>query len=55
MPCRNLAIDEQPGSTHTLVVALYMKNAKIKKQWKKPELKIVQLCCEATAYVVEAD
>lgn len=28
---------------------------KAKKQWKKPQVKFVQLCCEATAYVVEAD
>jgi hypothetical protein len=27
-----------------------MKYPKAKKQWKRPELKIVQLCCEATAY-----
>jgi hypothetical protein len=32
-----------------------MKNVKPRKQWKKPEIKLVQLCCEATAYVVDAD
>jgi len=32
-----------------------MKKAKTKKQWKKPVVKLVQLCCEATAYVVDAD
>jgi len=32
-----------------------MKKAKMKKQWKKPVLKVIQLCCEATAYVVDAD
>jgi hypothetical protein len=24
---------------------------KIKKSWKKPQVKIVQVCCECTAYV----
>jgi hypothetical protein len=28
-----------------------MKQAKAKKQWKKPEVKVVQLGCECTAYV----
>jgi hypothetical protein len=28
-----------------------MKNVKFKKQWKKPQIKVVQLCCECTAYV----
>ncbi len=28
-----------------------MKKAKSKKQWQKPEMKVVQLCCECTAYV----
>jgi hypothetical protein len=28
-----------------------MKNAKAKKQWKKPEIRVVRLCCECTAYV----
>jgi hypothetical protein len=28
-----------------------MKNVKAKKQWKKPALKAVRLCCECTAYV----
>jgi hypothetical protein len=32
-----------------------MKSVKTKRQWKKPQIKIVQLCCEATAYVVDAD
>jgi hypothetical protein len=31
-----------------------MKNVKAKKQWKKPELKTVRLCCECTAYVQAA-
>jgi hypothetical protein len=31
-----------------------MKNAKAKKQWKKPEVKAVRLCCECTAYVQAA-
>jgi hypothetical protein len=28
-----------------------MKNSKMKKKWKKPQIKIVQVCCECTAYV----
>jgi hypothetical protein len=28
----------------------FMSSSKIKKQWKKPELRLVQLCCECTAY-----
>lgn len=28
-----------------------MKNQKLKKQWKKPQIKTVQVCCECTAYV----
>jgi hypothetical protein len=31
-----------------------MKNKKAKKQWKKPELKIIRLCCECTGYVQAA-
>lgn len=30
---------------------MIMKNLKVKKQWKKPEVKVIRLCCEATAYV----
>jgi hypothetical protein len=29
----------------------YMKQIKARKQWKKPQVKVVQLCCECTAYV----
>jgi len=32
-----------------------MKKVKLKKAWAKPQIKFVQLCCEATAYVVDAD
>ena len=28
-----------------------MNKTKSKKQWKKPELRVVQVCCECTAYV----
>jgi hypothetical protein len=28
-----------------------MKIPKIKKQWKKPQIRVVQVCCECTAYV----
>jgi hypothetical protein len=28
-----------------------MKQIKSRKQWKKPQVKVVQLCCECTAYV----
>jgi hypothetical protein len=31
-----------------------MKNSKAKKQWKKPQVKAVRLCCECTAYVQAA-
>lgn len=27
-----------------------MKKIKSKKQWKKPQVKILRICCEATAY-----
>jgi hypothetical protein len=27
-----------------------MKTAKSKKKWNKPQVKAIQLCCEATAY-----
>jgi hypothetical protein len=27
-----------------------MSRSKIKKQWKKPEMRLIQLCCECTAY-----
>ena len=28
-----------------------MKKTKSKKAWSKPQLKVVQVCCECTAYV----
>lgn len=28
-----------------------MKKSKLKKQWKKPQIRVVQVCCECTAYV----
>jgi hypothetical protein len=28
-----------------------MKKSKFKKQWKKPQIQVVQVCCECTAYV----
>jgi hypothetical protein len=28
-----------------------MKKLKLKKQWKKPQIQVVQVCCECTAYV----
>jgi len=31
-----------------------MKRSKAKKLWKKPEFKVLRLCCECTAYVQEA-
>jgi hypothetical protein len=48
-------VDEHRSLSHTLSVRPFMKNAKTKKQWKKPVLKVVRLCCEATAYVIDAD
>jgi hypothetical protein len=30
---------------------IVMKKVKARKQWKKPQVKAVQLCCECTAYV----
>jgi hypothetical protein len=30
-----------------------MKNTKVKKQWRKPKIKVLRVCCEATAYVEE--
>jgi hypothetical protein len=40
---------DNPGKTGKLIKA--MKNSKIKKQWKKPQIRVVQVCCECTAYV----
>ncbi len=33
---------------------MIMKTLKVKKQWKKPEVKVIRLCCECTAYVQAA-
>jgi hypothetical protein len=30
-----------------------MKKSKFKKQWKKPQIKVVRICCEATAYMAD--
>jgi hypothetical protein len=30
-----------------------MKKIKTRKQWKKPQIKILRILCEATAYTVE--
>jgi hypothetical protein len=33
------------------IVIEHMKKTKLKKQWKKPQIRVVQVCCECTAYV----
>ena len=35
---------------HVIFNLQVMKNAKAKKTWKKPQVKVSQVCCECTAY-----
>jgi hypothetical protein len=48
MDCKGTPVDT--GQRCAIVIEI-MKKSKLKKQWKKPQIRVVQVCCECTAYV----